>query len=120
MSGQPTQRVPVVWLTNEGGHDYTDAQRYGRLMQLTAGSINIFSPDRLMVLISERLRVADAEDYVVISGAPMLNALVLAMWLRRFPHIKCLLWSQKYGRYEQKTVTAGAVEKNALSEGLTT
>jgi hypothetical protein len=112
-----SQRVPVVWLTNEGGHDYKDAERFGRLMPITTGSVNPFNPDRLMVLISHRLRVATAEDFLAISGSPMLNALALAMWLRRFKTCRVLLWSHRDTQYKELIISGDSVERLAIGEG---
>lgn len=113
-------RVPVVWLANEGGHNYKDAERFGRIMPMTTGSVNPFNPDRLMVMISHRLRVASAEDYLGISGSPLLNALALAMWLRRFGTCNVLLWSHRDSEYKHLTIAADSVERLALTEGMPT
>ena len=110
-------RVPVVWLTNEGGHDYKDAERYGRLMPITTGSINPFNPDRLMVMVSHRLKVADPEDFLVISGSPILNALALAMWLERFGQCNALLWSHRDKAYKHLNLSGASLKRLAM-EGL--
>lgn len=111
------KRVPVVWLVNEGGHPYEDAKRFGRIMPITTGSVNPFNPDRLMVNISTRLRVADEEDFVAISGSPILNALCVAMWLRRFRRVNILQWSHRDKEYKLLVVDAAALDRLATSEG---
>ncbi len=114
---ETTTRQPIVWLANEGGHDYRTAEKFGRIMPITTGSINPFSPDRLMVLISHRLQVASADDFLVISGSPLLNALIVAMWLRRFDHLNLLLWSHRDSEYKLVTVQAATVDRLATEEG---
>jgi hypothetical protein len=86
-------RQKVVWVVNEGGHNYDPARKFGRLMPLTTGNINHFNLDRLMVTLAPRLKSAEQEDYLLISGTPILNALVVAMWLTRFPRANLLQWS---------------------------
>ncbi len=81
----PEERAPIVWLINKGGHDYSDAERFGRVMAMTTKSINPFSPDRLMVVLSSRIRQASEEEFIVIGGSPMLNGIAISMWLVRFP-----------------------------------
>lgn len=114
---QTKSRAPVVWIANEGGHDYKDAERFGRLMPITTGSVNPFNPDRLMVMVSHRLRVAAKEDFLAISGSPMLNAVALAMWLRRFGVCNVLLWSHRDKEYKHLTIQADSLERLSLSEG---
>lgn len=110
----PTRRKPVVWLINEGGHDYSRAAKFGRLVPLTTGSINPFNVDRMMALIKPRLEVAHADDYLLISGLQILNAVVLAMWLRRFGYANVLQWSIHKQLYVPIFISGRAVDKNAL------
>lgn len=107
-------RQPVVWVINEGGHDFSSAEQYGRLVPITSGTINPFNVDRLMVLAAPRLEHATDEDYLLISGPQMLCAVVIAMWLKRFGKANLLQWSTKYAKYSQILLTDRAVEANAL------
>ncbi len=111
------ERQPIVWILNDGGHDYSKAERHGRMVPMTTGGINPFSPDRLMVNLASRIRNAVEEDFVISGGSPMLNSILSAMWLTRFDKIKWLVWSNKQSKYEIVTVTKGAIVKNAMSEG---
>lgn len=113
----PKARAPVVWIANEGGHDYKDAERFGRLMPITTGSINPFNPDRLMVMISHRLRVASAEDFLAVSGSPMLNSLAVAMWVVRFGVCNVLLWSHRDKEYKHLIIKEDSLRRLATSEG---
>jgi hypothetical protein len=109
-----TDKVAVVWLVNEGGHDYTSLEKYGRMMPLTRGSVNPFNLDRMMVNFGTRLSHASEEDYLAVSGLPILNALALAMWLVKFPKCNLLQWSMKKETYVPIVLTRAAVEKNSL------
>lgn len=112
-----SDRAPIVWIINEGGHDYADAERFGRPMAMTTGSINPFSPDRLMVVLSSRIRQAHEDDHIVVGGSPMLNGIAIAMWLTRFKKMNCLIWSHRNNKYEPITISAEAVARNAMNEG---
>lgn len=114
---QARKRAPVVWLVNEGGHDYTQAEKFGRLMPMTTGSVNPFNPDRLMVMIGHRLKVAAADDFLGISGSPILNALALTMWLARFGSCNVLLWSHRDKEYKHLTIQSESVKRLAVGEG---
>lgn len=112
----PDTRQPVVWVINEGGHDYSKAEEFGRLMPVTMGTVNVFNPDRLMVICGHRLRMAQEADFVVVSGSPTINAIFIAMWLRRFERINLLQWSHRDDSYKLVTVTSAAIEKQATME----
>jgi hypothetical protein len=110
-------RAPIVWLVNEGGHDYTTLEKYGRVMPFTRGSVNPFNLDRQMVHLGPRLQSASEDDYVAVSGLPILNALVVAMWLAKFQKVNLLQWSMKKETYVPIVLTRAAVEKNANESG---
>lgn len=115
MSHPNTTKAPVVWVVNKAGHPVTKAERFGRLVPLTTGAVNPFRPDRLMFLIGPRLAMADQEDYVMISGLPILNALVMTMWLTKFPFIKILQWSTQDRDYKEILIMRESVISNTLN-----
>jgi hypothetical protein len=114
---ETTERQPIVWIVNEGGHNYEDAVQYGRLFPVTEGSVNPFNVDRMMVNFLHRLRHADAEDYVLISGLPILNAIFVAMWLARFTKIRLLQWSTREEKYEYRLVERDNLVRLAMWDG---
>lgn len=98
-------RRPVVWIVNRGGHPYDAAKEYGRLLALTSGQVNHFATDRFAYMITQRLSMATADDFVLISGSPMLNIIAALVWITKFRKIKLLQWSDKQSRYILRTLT---------------
>lgn len=111
-------RPKVVWIANEGGHSYHKAEKFGRLMPLTTGNVNYFNLDRLMVSIAPKLKSATADDYLLISGTPVIVALVVLMWVTRFGVVNLLQWSQSRGDYIEIVLTQEAVERMSVNGGL--
>lgn len=83
---------------------------------MTKGGVNPFGPDRLMVLLATRIAHAKPDDFLAISGLPLLNALAIAMWLKKFEMVKLLQFSTKQNKYLKLTLSDRAVAKNALTE----
>jgi hypothetical protein len=110
-SGKDTE-AKVVWLVNKGGHDYTKLERFGRIIPLTTGVANPFNPDRLMLNLGHLLKMASADDYLAISGLPLLNALALTMWLRKFPTAHVLQHSVRENDYIYLRIELAAVDQN--------
>lgn len=105
------ERQPVVWMVNMGGHNYKPAEVLGRLMPLTKGNVNHFNLDRLMVVIAPKLELATADDYLLVSGTPILNGLIVSMWLAKFGVAKLLQWSQQQGKYVCIPLHRDAIER---------
>lgn len=117
MSSERGTDAKVVWLVNKGGHDYSSLAKFGRTIPITIGAINPFNPDRLMVAVGHHLSMAREADYVAISGVPILNALVLAMWLEKFPQAHLLQWSVRAGSYVYTQVSKAALVRNVEEGG---
>lgn len=111
--GPEVTRQRVVWIANEGGHPYSKAKHFGRLMPLTTGNVNYFNLDRLMVGLAPKLRSASADDYLLISGSPVIVGLIMSMWLARFGKVNLLQWSQSKDKYIEIVLLNEAVERMA-------
>jgi hypothetical protein len=112
MSAVPQNgRTPVVWIINMGGHNYKPAEVLGRLMPLTKGNVNHFNLDRLMVSIAPKMDMATVEDYLLVSGTPILNGLIISMWLTKFGKANLLQWSQQQNKYVCIPLHRDAIER---------
>ena len=104
---------PTVWIVNLGGHDYSKATGFGNPVPLTAGTVNPFNLDRLLVLMAPKLALAKESDYLLISGPQALNAIVLALWLKKFSSATILQWSVRDKDYVPQHITNAALERLA-------
>lgn len=97
----------MVWVVNRAGHDYSPAKKYGRLQSLTLDDVNPLQTDRLLNHLARGIGkfVDSEEDYLLISGTPMVNMLAASLWLRRFPKCRILQWNAKSREYEESTIT---------------
>lgn len=103
--------MPTVWICNEAGHDYKDAEQYGEVKPLTLGNVNPLQLDRLNWHIARGIaRYASPEDYLLISGTPMVNASALLIWLLKFREAKVLQWDAKRRKYVLSTITLDHIE----------
>jgi len=111
--------VPTIWIVNEAGHDFsraTDAVPGAMIQPLTIGDINPTSFDRLMFNAARGIgKFAKAEDFILISGTPILNAIVVALWMQQFKICNILQWDARKRRY-QKFVISSDRMKDVLDE----
>lgn len=99
-----------VFIPNVVRLDYTDAKRFGELVALSRGGIDMMDVTTLQEVIEAKLVEADvhAEDYVLLSGAPLLNTIVTNYFVNRYAHVRCLQWDgilQEYKLIEHKYPT---------------
>lgn len=104
-------RKPTVWIINKGGHTYRKAEKFGALVPVTTDKINPFRPDRLALEIASKLKHGYVEDFLLLSGPPIANALAICLWLRKFPTVNVLQWSANGREYELRTIDSEILEE---------
>jgi hypothetical protein len=94
-------KSPVVYVVNKGGHDVTLAERFGDLEFLTEDKVNIFSTDRLIAEIKEKLKSFNPEtDYLLLSGAILINILAIRILLNNgYKSINVLIYNFQAKKY---------------------
>ena len=95
----PTGRK--VFITNLGYHDFSKALRYGDVIGVTIGTLNLTDIDLLTDTISEKLKGMTEEDYLLITGNPLVVYMCTDYLLRvrGFPEIRILYYSAVWNEY---------------------
>lgn len=95
----------TIWIVNEAGHDFskaTEAVPNAMIQPLTIGDINPTSFDRLAFNAARGIaKFAKAEDFILISGTPILNAIVVALWIQQFGVCNILQWDARRKKYRR-------------------
>lgn len=87
----------TVFAMNYAGHNMTDAERFGRIVKLTTGNVDIFETDRLTFQLCEDLTENEYDpetDHLLLSGSPVITAIVVGLITRMYNPdvINLLLW----------------------------
>ncbi|HET7322072.1 MAG TPA: hypothetical protein VFI96_06230 [Longimicrobiaceae bacterium] len=111
-----TETRPTIWIINEAGHPYhraLDLISDAELKPLTLGDINPLRTDRLNYHLAEGIgKYGKVEDYLLISGTPMVNAMAVLLWTLRFGEARILQWNAMRSKrcYELTTVVKEDLE----------
>lgn len=100
--------VPTIWVANAAGHPYYKAQQLvsgAEIRMLTLDSVNPLEVDRLFWHIARGIgKYVTADDYLLISGTPMVNAACLTLWLLHFGHCNLIQWNATQRTYEKRFI----------------
>lgn len=97
--------MPNVFVVNYAGHDYSAAERWGKLLYLTTGHVSQGSLDRLNYDIAKGLRDSTPEDWLLPSGLLILNVIASAVWLRKHQELRLLVRDRKFSTYREMKLT---------------
>lgn len=92
---------PRVFVTNYAGHDYHDAEQYGEFHWITKGYLSFHSLDRVKYTIGVVVNQSRKQDWLLLSGRPIISVIAAMIWFSLHKQIKILVWDQK-GKPEPK------------------
>ena len=98
-----------IFVTNYIDFDLDDAWQYaekgGSILPITKGRINIFNVDNLIRKIKAKLVQMTTDDWLIISGNPVVSSLVCSLVAQRFGKINLLLWDARNRAYVPRKVS---------------
>lgn len=102
-----------VFIVNKGGHDYSDAKRFGEVYFLSEGPISKFAVSKIYREFAMQLRESTPADYILITGLTTMACIACSCF--SFLHkgkLNMLLY--KNGRYiERKLLLADLLTKSS-------
>jgi hypothetical protein len=97
---------PRVFVTNFAGHDYTKAEKYGKIVWVTRGYVSFHSLDRVKYRVCEEVDKSIAEDWLLLSGIPMICVVAALYWFWKHKKVKLLIHDKKNGdSYRELIIT---------------
>lgn len=86
-----------VFVLNDTGHDYRDAERFGKVVICTDTSVDRWDISKMYVRLRECLKDASSQDYIMISSLTSLCSVAAAIMAERFGEVHFLLYRD--GKY---------------------
>ena len=89
----------TVFVANFAGHDYTAAEKYGTLKYVTRGYISFNSLDRVKFQCAEGIKDSTPEDFLLVSGTAIVNAITALAWIAKHGVVQLLNFDARSGDY---------------------
>ncbi len=83
-----------VYIINDSGHDYSDAERFGRLVYCTQGSLDKQDTTGMYRELSVALDDSTPDDYIVLSGLTSMCSIACSMLALRHGSINLLIFNR--------------------------
>lgn len=98
--------MPNVYIVNRGGHDFSPATHYGKLVYLSEGLFSPFSVDRMYREFAEKLKNSTPEDYILSTGLSIMNSIACACFAHKHNgRLNLLIYRNK--KYILRTLMLG-------------
>ena len=83
--------MPNVYIPNQSNHDFSDAERFGKLVFLTKGSLSRFAVAEMGRIAFEALKHSSPEDYILASSLTIFNMVLTTEMLARHGKVNVLI-----------------------------
>lgn len=94
-----------VYIVNEGLHDYTQASDFGdEVIILTSGVYSRVNVTSMVRDMQGPLANSDHEDWIMISGPPILNCIACVLFALRHGKLNVLIHVSRGNLYIPRTV----------------
>ncbi len=86
-----------VYIVNNGGHDYTDALRFGDLVFCTHGTLDKFDTSQMYRELADAMFDSQPEDFILLTSLTSLCCIAAAIFAQKHGQLHLLL--HKGGQY---------------------
>lgn len=89
-----------VFVLSDGGHDYTDAERFGELVFCSQGVVSKNDINKLFRIVDDALSGSSREDFLILTGPASLCAVASAYMAANHGEVHFLVFHD--GQYYEK------------------
>lgn len=93
--------MPTVYIVNKSFHDFSEAEKYGKLVFLSEGSMDRYEVNNMARQFESYLKDSSPEDYIVPCSLNVMNSIACAMFAVRHGTLNLLLYKQGKGYIER-------------------
>lgn len=89
-----------VYVVNQSSHDFTPAEKYGKLVFCTKGRMNRFATNDMIRKFQDAMRNSSPEDYILLCALGVMNAIACSVFAHKHGALNLLLY--KDGEYIER------------------
>lgn len=107
--------MATVYIINKGGHDYSDAQRFGTVQFLSEGPVSKYAINKIYRDFALKLRRSGPDDYLLLTGLTTMACVACSCFSYLHGRLNLLIY--KNGKYvERKLVLSELLTNKADQE----
>lgn len=91
-----------VYIVNKSSHDFSQAEKFGKLIFLSEGPVNRYAINHMHRLFWSQLKNSQPDDYIVPCSLNVMNALACAIFASKYNRLNLLLF--RNGEYLERNV----------------
>lgn len=93
-----------VYVINKSGHDFSPAEKFGELVYLSEGEVNIFHVQQMYRQFSSVLKDSGPRDFILTTGLTIMSCVATAIMARKHGIVNILLFHAETRTYKVRTL----------------
>ncbi len=93
-----------VFIPNKTSHNYTDAERFGELIALTTGNLDLSNTSKMYRAMERIMADSKPTDHILVSGASITNSIACSMFTAKHNCLNLLIF-RRNGKYIERNLT---------------
>jgi hypothetical protein len=112
-------KVYKVYIVNRGGHDNSDAERFGEIVYLSEGLMNRYATTQIYRQFASILKNSHPGDFILVTGLSVMTAIACSIFSRKHGELNLLLFksSSDGGRYVERSLKIDDLLTNGGENG---
>lgn len=95
----------TVYVSNfQPDKNFQSAEKFGEVVYMSKGFIDLKNITKVRKIFERWLEEATQEDYIILTGPAVINALVIMLWFNKFGYVNILSWDTRSPRYVHNVV----------------
>jgi len=98
-----------VFIVNKSAHDFTAADKYGKIIFLSEGPVNRYATNSMIRQFAKAMKNSNGADYIVPCSLNVMNSIACAIFAYKHGKLNLLLF--KNGSYIERNHVLDGIEK---------
>lgn len=103
-----------VYIINKGGHDYSEATKWGRIKYLSEGSFSKYTVNKIYREFALQLRESSDQDYILLTNFTTMACIACSCFAFLHGRINLLLF--KNGKYIERRLLLSELLTKEMNE----
>jgi predicted transposase YdaD len=96
--------MPTVYITNRSGHDFSPAEKFGKIKFLSEGKTDPFQVAKMYREFYDVLKDSHYDDYLMITALPVMNCVASAIMTHLHGRVNWLQYHAQSNSYKARTI----------------
>jgi hypothetical protein len=91
-----------IYVINRASHDYSGASRYGEIVYLSDGPINLYATNKIYRQMHEKLKNSTPDDYILLTGLTVMSSIACAIFATKHHKLNLLIFKPETHTYVER------------------